>query len=262
MERASGGFLPALRVAARSPLYWALYTGNLAQALAIAVALAAIPYYSEHLLGRPGFTSVLFVAFVGPAVLVVPLWRRLEHRHGKRWCLIAASWLFAGSAALAAPAWGAPVLPVIAFIGCGSAYAAQQLFAYSLLADTLARHDAGRDGRQAGLLAGLWSASETGMFAIGPAVVGALLGAFGFVSSTADEVVTQPGSALLGIALAMGVIPATLVAASTWRFRQYDEDPGAATTGGATTGAAGRAAAPRVPVVALPAERLDRSHEP
>jgi Na+/melibiose symporter-like transporter len=45
---------------------------------------------------------------------------------------------------------------------------------------------------------------------------------FGFVSSS-GEPVSQPTSAVVGVALAMGVLPAALVAASTLAFRRYDE---------------------------------------
>ncbi len=213
----------ALRVAARSPSYWPLYTGYLAQSLAVAVALSAIPYYARYVLDRPGFTSVLFAAFVGPAILVVPIWRRAEGRWGKLWCLLAASWVFAGSAALAGPGWGAPVVPVLAFLGCGIGYGALQLFCYSMLADALAAEDARTGERRAGLLSGLWTASETGMFAVGPFVVGLVLAVFGFASGTSGGTVPQSGTAVSGIVLAMGLLPAALVGLSTVRFRRYDE---------------------------------------
>ena len=150
---------------------------------------------------------MLFAAFVGPALLVTPLWRRIEARRGKLWCLVAASWIFAVAAAVAAPGLLAPVLPTLAFVGCGFAYAGLQVFAYSMLTDTLAERRAG-DTTRAGLLAGLWTASETAMFAVGPGVVAAVLAVSGFVSSSGDEAVAQPGGAIVAIVVAAGLVPA------------------------------------------------------
>jgi Na+/melibiose symporter-like transporter len=81
------------------------------------------------------------------------------------------------------------------------------------------------------LLSGLWTASETGMFAVGPAVVGGLLAVFGFVSSGAHESVRQPASAVFGVVLAAGLLPGLLVAASVLRFRRYDEAPASGVPG-------------------------------
>ncbi len=229
-ERAAGlresatALLRALRVGLSSPAFRPLYLGYLAQSLAVAVALAAIPYYARYVLDRQGFTSVLFAAFVGPAIVVVPLWRRLARARGKRFGLLAASWLFAASALLAGLGWGGATVAVVAFLGCGIAYGALQLFCYSMLADALASEDARSGRRRAGLLSGLWTASETGMFAVGPFLVGLVLASFGFVSSSGDGA-SQPASAVVGVALAMGVLPAALVALSTVAFRRYDEEP-------------------------------------
>jgi Na+/melibiose symporter-like transporter len=216
----------ALRVGLASRAFRPLYLGYLAQSLAVAVALAAIPYYARYVLGREGFTSVLFAAFVGPAIVVVPLWRRLARRRGKRFGLLAASWLFAASALLAGTRWGGVNAAVLAFLGCGIAYGALQLFVYSMLADALATEDARTGLRRAGLLSGLWTASETGMFAVGPFLVGLVLASFGFVSSSGDGA-AQPASAVLGVALAMGPLPAALVIASTVAFHRYEDQPDA-----------------------------------
>jgi Na+/melibiose symporter-like transporter len=212
----------ALRLGLASPAFRPLYLGYLAQSLAVAVALAAIPYYARYVLDRQGFTSVLFAAFVGPAIVVVPLWRRLARRRGQRFGLLAASWLFAASVLFAGTGWGGAPLAVLAFLGCGIAYGALQLFCYAMLSDALAAEDARTGRRQAGLLSGLWTASETGMFAVGPFAVGVVLAVFGFVSSSGGPV-AQPASATVGVALAMGVLPAVLVAVSTLAFRRYDE---------------------------------------
>jgi Na+/melibiose symporter-like transporter len=97
-----------------------------------------------------------------------------------------------------------------------------QMFPLAMLPDTLAA-DAARSGRQrAGLFTGLWTAGETTGFALGPAIVAGVLAVTGFVSSTADQDVTQPASAVTGIVLAFSVLPATLAALSLPLVRRYD----------------------------------------
>lgn len=73
-------------------------------------------------------------------------------------------------------------------------------------------------------MSGLWTAGETTGLALGPAVVLLMLALGGFRSSTADQVVTQPGSALALIVLAFSLIPALLVGASLLILRRY-RDP-------------------------------------
>jgi Na+/melibiose symporter-like transporter len=218
-----GSFVAALKVARQAGEYWPLYTGYVVQSLAVAAALTAIPYYATYVLERKGFTSVLFAALVGPSLLVVPGWRWLEARYGKRWCLLSSSWLFAGSAVIVAPGWLSPVLPVLGFVGCGIGYAGQQLYAYSILSDALAEEDERTGDRRAGLLGGLWTASETGTFALGPALVGGMLALFGYVSGESGEVLDQPGSAEFGIVLAIGLIPAALIVAGVLRYRNLPQ---------------------------------------
>jgi Na+/melibiose symporter-like transporter len=221
----AASFPGAVRAARESERYWVLYTGFVAQSLAVAVALAAIPYYARYVLDREGFTPVLFAAFVGPALVVTPVWRRVGARLGKRGSLVASSWLFAAGAVVAAPGLLAPVLPTFGFVVCGVAYAGMQIFAFSMLSDSVGGPREG--GSRAGLLSGLWTATETAMFAVGPGVVAALLAVSGYVSSEDGEAVAQPGSAVVAIAVGAGIVPALLVALSTTRFARYPEEDAA-----------------------------------
>jgi Na+/melibiose symporter-like transporter len=97
-----------------------------------------------------------------------------------------------------------------------------QMFPLSMLPDTLAA-DAATHGRQrAGLFTGLWTAGETTGFALGPAIVAGVLAVTGFVSSTAEQTVSQPDSALTGIVLAFSLLPALLAVLSLPMVARYD----------------------------------------
>jgi Na+/melibiose symporter-like transporter len=99
-----------------------------------------------------------------------------------------------------------------------------QMFPLAMLPDAIAT-DAATSGRQrAGAFTGVWTAGETIGFAVGPALVLAMLAVTGFVSSS-DGPVPQPESAQLGVLLAFTVLPAALVAVSLPLIRRFHLEP-------------------------------------
>ncbi len=193
------------------------------QALATGTMLAGAVYVATYVLGDSTLTSVLFACLVAPAVLVMPAWRGWGRRVGKQRAFLLATVLFVVATLALAAIRSYPLVLVYVVTGfVGIAYAGMQMFPLSMLPDTLAA-DAARSGRQrAGLFTGLWTAGETTGFALGPAIVAGVLAVTGFVSSTADQDVTQPDSALTGIVLAFSVLPAALALLSLPLVLRYD----------------------------------------
>ncbi|RKN44278.1 MFS transporter [Micromonospora endolithica] len=216
-----------LAVAGRNRAFRALLLCFVVQSAGVATILAGVDYFATQVLRNPdGGPTVLFVCFVAPALLVMPLWSRVGRRHGKLAGLVAASLIFAvGALALVA----APVLPavavylLVAVIGVG--YAGQQVFALAMLPDCIA-YDTARTGRrQAGVFTGLWTAGETFGLALGPGLFGLVLQLTGYVSSDTGQAATQSGTARLGILLGFTVLPALLVGVATLLLRRYDLTP-------------------------------------
>jgi GPH family glycoside/pentoside/hexuronide:cation symporter len=164
---------------------------------------------------------VLFACFVGPALLVTPVWQRLAGRLGKKPGYRAASLVLAvGCAGLALAGW-AP-LPVVYAMAAvtGIGYAGAQLFPLAMLPDTAA-HDARQTGEnRVGVFTGVWTAVETLGLALGPAVFAGVLALGGYRSSTGDAV-AQPASALTAIAVGFSIVPAVLVVLSLIALRGY-----------------------------------------
>lgn len=195
------------------------------QALATGVMLAAAQYVATYTLDRQSGLTYLFVALVGPALLVMPWWTRYAARHGKPRSLALASVLFVvATTSLLALVWAPGPWLYLPVALAGVAYAGMQLFPLAMLPDVIT--SAGR--ARGGSMSGLWTAAETAGLAAGPAVVLALLGLTGFRSSTADTVLEQPAAALAAIVLAFSLLPAVLVATSLVVLRRYQEP--AATT--------------------------------
>jgi Na+/melibiose symporter-like transporter len=164
--------------------------------------------------------TLLFACFVGPALLVTPLWRLVAD---KLRGFVAASLVFAaGSAAVVA----SPALPpvgvylITAVVGAG--YAGQQVFALAMLPDCIA-YDTARTGRrQAGVFTGLWTAGETFGLALGPGVYALVLQVSGYRSSSTGEAAVQTATAKTGVLLGFSLLPALVVAGSLVLLRGYD----------------------------------------
>ncbi|MDI6098620.1 MFS transporter [Actinoplanes sp. NEAU-A12] len=211
-----------LRVAGGNAPFRALLICWIVQAAGIGTMLAGVKYFADHVLAQEAGSTFLFAAFVGPALLVMPLWTIAGRRHGKLRSLVAASLLFtAGALALLA----APVLPpvavylIVALVGAG--YAGQQVFALAMLPDCIARDTERTGRRQAGVFTGLWTAGETFGLALGPGVFAVMLQIFGYVSSATGEPAVQSDTARLGVLLGFTVVPAALVGTAVLTLRGY-----------------------------------------
>jgi len=211
-----------LRVVAANRPFRALLFCWVIQAVGIGTMLAGVQYFADHVVRAGSGATFLFAAFVGPALLVMPLWTRVGARFGKPRSLIAASLLFATGALalLAAPTLAAAATYlIVALIGCG--YAGQQVFAMAMLPDCIA-YDTERTGRrQAGVFTGVWTAGETLGLALGPGIYALVLQVFGYVSSSTGEAAPQDDTARLGVLLGFTLVPAALVGGAVLLLRAY-----------------------------------------
>jgi Na+/melibiose symporter-like transporter len=184
--------------------------------------LAGVQYFADHIVRADSGATFLFAAFVGPALLVMPLWSWIGRRYGKPRSLAAASLLFAAGALalLAAPALHpAAIYLIVALIGCG--YAGQQVFAMSMLPDCIAYDTESTGRRQAGVFTGVWTAGETLGLALGPGIYALILQIFGYISSSTGEAAAQDDTARLGVLLGFTAVPALLVGAAVLLLGAY-----------------------------------------
>lgn len=199
-----------------------LFLAFLLQTLAAGAMLAGIPYVAEHVLGGTGAITFLFLALVGPAVLVMPVWRGVAGRAGKRTGYVLASLVFlAGAASLTLADWLPPAVVYLAVAACGVGYAGMQMFPFAMLPDTIQEDSLATGRRRAGTFTGVWTAGETLGLAVGPALYSLVLALGGYVSSTSGQPVAQPDSARLAIGLGFGLLPSLLLLASIPVLRRY-----------------------------------------
>lgn len=221
---AGGSLRDQLRVVAGARDFRVLLLVFVLQALATGAMLAGVDYVARVLLGGAGASTVLFLCFVGPALLVTPLWRRMGERRGKRAGYVAGSVLLGVGALatlLAVRGGLAAAAVTVALVGTG--YAACQMFPLAMLPDVAAADTARSGEDRAGTYTGVWTAGETLGLALGPFLYAAVLSLGGYVSST-DAAAAQPDSARMAIILGFTVVPAVLVAASLVVLRRYRLD--------------------------------------
>jgi Na+/melibiose symporter-like transporter len=220
-EPGAGSLRDQLRIVATARDFRWLLTCFVIQALATGCMLAGVDYLATDVLHRKGASTVLFVCFVGPALLLTPAWSALGARIGKKQGYLIASLLLAAGALLAVTAQSAPfglVVAAVALVGVG--YAGAQVFPLAMLPDAAAV-DARRTGSsRVGVYTGVWTAGETLGLALGPGLFALVLAIGGYQSST-DGDVAQPDSALTAITLGFSVLPALLVVASLAWLTRY-----------------------------------------
>lgn len=225
-EPGAGSLRDQLRIVANARDFRWLLTCFVIQALATGCMLAGVDYLASDVLGKDGAATILFVCFVGPALLLTPLWSAIGTRVGKKRGYLAASVILGAGALLAATAQAAPaavVYAAVVLVGVG--YAGCQVFPLAMLPDAAAV-DARRTGsNRAGVYTGVWTAGETLGLALGPGVYAIVLALGGYVSSTDGDAV-QPDSALTAITLGFSVLPAVLIVLSLVWLVRYSLDAG------------------------------------
>jgi GPH family glycoside/pentoside/hexuronide:cation symporter len=219
-----GSLRDQLRIVAGARDFRLLLTTYVVQALATGCMLAGVDYLAEDVLNRKGATTVLFVCFVGPALLLTPAWAALGRRLGKKSGYFLSSAVLALGAFLAAGAQSAPagvVFGAVALVGVG--YAGCQVFPLAMLPDAAAV-DARRTGSsRVGVYTGVWTAAETFGLALGPGLFALVLALGGYVSST-DGDVAQSETTVAAITYGFSVLPAMLVLVSLWFLSRYTLD--------------------------------------
>jgi len=222
---AGGTFRDQLRVVAGSRDFRLLLTTFVVQALGVGAMLAGVDYMARVVLEDRSAATVLFVCFVGPALVLTPAWAAVGDRVGKKAGYVAASLFLATGALLLTLAGQVPPVAVYAATGLvGVGYAGAQVFPMAMLPDTAAV-DAARSGsNRAGVFTGVWTAGETLGLALGPGIFGLVLAAGGYVSSRATTA-TQPDSAVTAIVLGFSALPAALALASLWWLSRYSLTP-------------------------------------
>lgn len=223
-EQAGGRLSEHMKIVLRNRDAAMLVAANVIQGVAVSMVLSGIVYVAKHVVQVPGASSLAFVCFVGPAVVFSPLWQRIGLRLGKKTGFAMASVVmgvgFMTMMMSRTGDLGALLVPA-AILGLG--YAGTLIFPLAMLAD-IAAEDARASGvNRIGMISGLWSGFELLGFALGPALLGLILG-FGGYSETIGGGVTQTDAAKWAIVIGVSAVPALLVFGSLLPLSKYRLD--------------------------------------
>lgn len=218
VQPGAGTLRDQLRIVAGARDFRLLLTTFVVQALAVGCVLAGVDYLAEDVLDSTGAVTVLFACFVGPALLLTPLWSAVGQRVGKKRGYVASSLILATGCLLALLADLAPFGVLVAgVVLMGVGYAGCQVFPMAMMPDAAAV-DARRTGsNRVGVYTGVWTAGETFGLALGPAVFALVLQLGNYRSGSGA---VQPDSAVTAIVVGFALLPAVLIVASLgWLVR-------------------------------------------
>lgn len=192
------------------PRFRTLFTANLLQLIGSGMGYASLMYFLSYNMGRTDALSIvglIVMAACAGIIVAQPMWVWVAGRFGKVQGYIAGSiiyslsyfvWMFSAEAGVAF----AIFLSFTAAIG-NSGWA---MTSFSMLADISSEDEA-----NAGLYSAAWVATDKIAFALGGTLlVGLILSAFGFDTHAAMVGAPQSDRALLGVALAFGLVPPLL----------------------------------------------------
>jgi len=206
-RQSSGSLLQPLRV----PAFTWLWLGFIIQMVSVSVNSSLISYYNKYWLGNEELTiSKIFIGVMTLTMATTALWTRLARWSGKYRGFYLATITYGLGMALFWFAkdgvWGF----WLAVFALGIANAGQQLFCFAIMPDIVAAERQRSGLAEEGAFTGIWVLGQKLGLGLGAGLAGLGLQLFGFVESSAGELVEQSSSARLAIVLLVSVIPGVI----------------------------------------------------
>ncbi|MFT4251338.1 MAG: MFS transporter [Caulobacter sp.] len=218
--------LKAILSAVVDPTFRPLLGAYVLQLVGSGLGYAAMVYFLSYNMGRKdALTQIGMIVLVMSAVVIAaqPLWIKLSAAFGRKRVYVAA----ALGHALVQAAWGvmagAPLPAIYAVVVLFALFnSGWSLMGYSLLSDVIAKDEAEHGESRAGVFSALWTGADKIGFALGGTLLtGLVLSAFGFSSALAVTGAPQPGSALVGVAIAFSYLPAAFNLAAAALYARF-----------------------------------------
>jgi len=196
-----------------------LMTFKFLGAIATGMLMASLPYFAKNILGDEGRSTVGLALYISVAALCIPLWVRLSRRFDKRRLLLAA--MVALALMLLCIGLFASSLSVVAFYaGCalmGTVMSAYMLIAFSFPPDLVDYYELKSGARHESMIFGLWLTVHQLGVACAGLLLGLLLQLFRYDGAASE----QAPSAVLGVRLALGVLPGAFMVLAVIVLQRY-----------------------------------------
>ena len=227
-----------IRQAVKNRPFLVLQAAKLMLLSAAALHTASAAFFVQRRLAMTDeWLGIIYLTLTIGTVLAQPVWLWMARRHGKRatytvagifTAVVWASWF---PFAAGTPGWVVVTIGLLAGLGNGGIVMISQ----SMLPDTMEYQYRTTSMRIEGSFAGLYIMVEKLGQAIGAALTGIILGLFGYIEAKGGEIVEQPESAVLGIALCYCVFSTAFLVISVVVMRFYPLDERTMTLRGART---------------------------
>ena len=186
----------------------------------IVVATSAVPFYFEHLYGRPELARFASLVLLLAAFASIPVWVWLSRRLGKRTAYNAGMVIFGAAllvAYLVAHRDVATLFVVMAVAGVG--LATNYVMPWSIIPDVIDYDELENGQRREGVFYGMWTFLQKLGLGVAGLVSGAVLQWTGYVPD-----VLQTPLALHGIRLLIGPVPALFLVVGILVLSRYPID--------------------------------------
>ncbi len=188
-------------------------------AVATGVLTASLPFFAVHVVGDASASTISLAVYTIVAASLVPAWVRLARRVDKRRLVMvsssAAGIVLLGIAALAGAGSSAVFLGGSALLG--AAMSAYLVLPPSLVPDLVDWYEHASGERHESVFFGLWMTVHQLGLGVAGLVLGLVLQWSGYVEGSD----AQPASAVLGVRLAFGLVPAVFLVAAALLLQRY-----------------------------------------
>ncbi|MFP4152080.1 MAG: MFS transporter [Alkalispirochaeta sp.] len=196
---------------------WALHITG------VNILQGALLYYFRFIYGDEAAFQIALPILLTSAIIFIPIWVRVSRTIGKRASYNIGMSIFAASVLLffVVGHLNGPVVAYVIMLIAGTGFATQYVMPFSIVPDVVEYDYAETGYRREGVFYGLWTfLSKIGQ-AVGIAINGIVLSLFGYREAVAGVAATQPDSALIGIRLISGPIPAFFFIMGVLILRHY-----------------------------------------
>jgi GPH family glycoside/pentoside/hexuronide:cation symporter len=177
----------------------------------VAVIQASLIYYFRYIYEAEGQFVFALMCLLVTCLVLIPVWVSISRRIGKKAAYNIGMGIFAAAVIVffflgtSLPLWFAFVTFTVAGVGLSTNY----VMPWSLVPDAVEYDFAQSGRRREGIFYGMWTFTSKLGQAFGLGLTGWLLGLFGYIEpGLVDVDPVQPGSAILGMRLLVGPVPA------------------------------------------------------
>ncbi|XOU95014.1 MAG: MFS transporter [Candidatus Kerfeldbacteria bacterium] len=176
-------------------------------------------YFTENIVGSTSSSTYALAIYVVATAIGIPIWNKMTKKHDKRRLLLISN--IVSAIILLAIAFGVSESVTIPFyVGClllGFSMAGWLLIPYSLVPDLVEYYNVKFNERHESTFFGYWMTSHQLGIALSGLFIGVILSVTGYVGDLA----IQPSSALMGIRIVFGVVPAVFIVLSAIVLQRY-----------------------------------------